>query len=102
MSLRGAFIGVVILVLAGLLTFQLAAGNSIPNRQSFNDSTGTLKTYSTLGSLDLSNAFFQSLGTNGRSCASCHAVSDAWSISAAHVQQRFQDTQGPVSYTHLT
>ena len=94
MSLRGAFIGVVILVLAGLLTFQLAAGNSIPNRQSFNDSTGTLKTYSTLGSLDLSNAFFQSLGTNGRSCASCHAVSDAWSVSAAHVQQRFQDTQG--------
>ena len=74
MSLRGAFIGVVILVLAGLLTFQLAAGNSIPNRQSFNDSTGTLKTYSTLGSLDLSDAFFQSLGTNGcqkvKSC--CH------------------------------
>jgi cytochrome c peroxidase len=94
MSIRKAFTGVVILVLAGLLTFQLAAGNSIPNRQSFTDPSGTLKTYSTLGSIDLSNAFFQSLGTIGRSCASCHAVSDAWSVSAAHVQQRFLDSQG--------
>ena len=91
---RTRFTAVVVLLLAGLLTFKLAAGNSIPNRQSFTDPTGTLKTYSTQGSLDLSNAFFQSLGTNGRSCTSCHAVSDAWSVSTAHLQQRFVDSQG--------
>ena len=33
------------------------------------------------GPLDPSNPFFQSLGTNGRSCVSCHVPSTGWTIT---------------------
>ncbi len=44
--------------------------------------------------LDFSNPFFQSLGTNGRSCSSCHVASSAWTITPAELQQRFSTTNG--------
>src|SRR5258707_11210642 len=44
--------------------------------------------------LDLSNPFFQSLGTNGRSCASCHVASSAWTITPAELKSRFRSTDG--------
>ena len=34
------------------------------------------------------------MGTNDRTCATCHDASDGWSITPAHLQQRFQTTQG--------
>src|SRR5712672_1845180 len=34
------------------------------------------------------------MGTNGRSCATCHQPSDAMSVAAANIQQRFDQTQG--------
>jgi hypothetical protein len=44
--------------------------------------------------LDRSNPFFQSLGTNGRTCASCHVPSAGWTLSPAELQKRFHDTDG--------
>ncbi len=44
--------------------------------------------------MDLTGPFFQSLGTNGRSCGSCHQPSDGWTITPAHLQQRFDATDG--------
>ena len=44
--------------------------------------------------IDLGNPFFQSLGTNGRSCASCHQSGEGWSITPAGVQLRFLATEG--------
>ena len=38
-----------------------------------------------------SNAFFQVLGTNGRSCFTCHQPQDGWTISAKSVRERFRD-----------
>jgi cytochrome c peroxidase len=38
--------------------------------------------------------FFQSLGTNGRSCGSCHDAADGWTIVPSHVQERFKATRG--------
>jgi cytochrome c peroxidase len=55
------------------------------------DSTGAA---TTVGRIDLSNPFFQSLGTNGRSCVTCHVPTDGWTIAAAAVQLRFLLTQG--------
>jgi cytochrome c peroxidase len=46
------------------------------------------------GPFDLSNPFFQSLGTNGRSCVSCHVPSTGWTISPREVRARFQATRG--------
>ncbi|MGA6826962.1 hypothetical protein ACO9S2_05020 [Nitrospira sp. NS4] len=70
------------------------ASSFLPNLFSFPDPNGVLKTYSSTGTIDLTGPFFQSLGTNGRSCASCHQPSDAWSVSAAHVAARFEQTNG--------
>jgi cytochrome c peroxidase len=67
----------------------------IPNGTFFVNPTGESETYSTInGGIDLTGPFFQSLGTNGRSCATCHQPSDGMSVSAANVQQRFVLTQG--------
>jgi hypothetical protein len=59
------------------------------------DPSGVLRTI-TLdgGELDLTNPFFQSLGTNGRSCFSCHVPSTGWTISPTEVERRFRATGG--------
>jgi cytochrome c peroxidase len=72
----------------------LRAGPNAPNMQSFTNASGAARTYSTAGAIDFDNPFFQSLGTNGRSCASCHQASDGWSIAPAHVQERFEASGG--------
>lgn len=59
-----------------------------------NDTTGLLRTFTASGAVDTSGAFFQSLGTNGRTCNSCHRMEDAWSISPPDLQQRFNRTDG--------
>jgi hypothetical protein len=56
---------------------------------------GVLRTVTTDGTtLDLTNPFFQSLGSNGRTCASCHVPSSAWTITPKEVQRRFDQTRG--------
>ena len=60
----------------------------------FPNPSGMAATFSTSGSIDTTNPFFQSLGTNGRSCASCHQPSDAWSVTPASIQRRFLETLG--------
>jgi cytochrome c peroxidase len=57
------------------------------------DPSGTLETFSQQ-QISNSDPFFAKLGTNDRTCASCHDAADGWSISPAHLQQRFNDTQG--------
>jgi cytochrome c peroxidase len=67
----------------------------IPNGVFLPNPNGASQTYSTSGGgIDLTGPFFQSLGTNGRSCATCHQPSDGMSVSAANVELRFLLTQG--------
>lgn len=44
--------------------------------------------------LSENGAFFRSLGTNGRSCASCHVPSTGWGITPDELQDRFDATDG--------
>src|SRR5215469_6891745 len=60
------------------------AGGFDPNLQEFPDPTGAVLTVSTTGSVDTTNPFFQSLGTNGRACVSCHQAGDAWTVTPPH------------------
>lgn len=81
-------------VLVGLLVLSLSLGifaavAHIRNLQPFRNPTGYLATYNTAGDIDQQNAFFQELGTNGRSCATCHQADQALSFDVAHVRQRF-------------
>jgi cytochrome c peroxidase len=68
---------------------------SLPNLFPLPNSSGFVETYNVNNTaIDLTGPFFQSLGTNGRSCSSCHRPEGAWSISASQVQTRFLLTQG--------
>jgi hypothetical protein len=59
------------------------------------DPAGILRTIALDGGdFDLTNPFFQSLGTNGRSCASCHVASTGWTISPPEIRRRFDATRG--------
>jgi cytochrome c peroxidase len=98
-KLRNGTLALVILaILLMPLTFTHAQPGraSIPNLAGFPDPTGVVRTFNQNGDgdIDLTGPFFQSLGTNGRSCGSCHQPSDAMSISAAHVQARFDSSLG--------
>ena len=44
----------------------------LPNMLPFANPSGVAATFSTTGTVDLTGPFFQSLGTNGRACVSCH------------------------------
>jgi hypothetical protein len=72
----------------------LLASTSLPNPFNTRNATGRLSTYSTAGGVDLTNPFFRSLGSNGRSCASCHQAADAWSVIPRHLQERFERSDG--------
>lgn len=58
------------------------------------DSTGRIGTYHVGGPIDAANPFFQSLGTNGRSCGTCHVAAQAMSFTPEHARQRFEQTRG--------
>jgi cytochrome c peroxidase len=95
MTMKQSTVWITVLILLA------AAGNGqqqpsafVPNGAHFTNPAGTSSTYSTTGGIDLTGPFFQSLGTNGRSCGSCHQPSDGMSVSASHVQQRFDATAG--------
>jgi len=88
-----------ILVSSVCLSLQAASAqtppSTIPVFQEQPDSSGKIATYQPGGpTTTSSNAFFQVLGTNGRSCFTCHQPQNAWSVSAESVQARFNATSG--------
>src|SRR5829696_5130157 len=68
--------------------------DSIPNNHPVRNPGGKAATFSTQGSVDLAGEYFQAQGTNGRSCASCHAADEAWSINPGTLQRLFDETGG--------
>jgi cytochrome c peroxidase len=66
----------------------------IPNLFPFLDPTGIVSTYNTAGPIVENTPFFQSLGTNGRSCATCHIAGNGMGLSTQNIQERFVTTGG--------
>ena len=60
---------VVLLAVSGTAIF---AGSSVPTPLLTLDESGILSTYTANHKINLDSAFFKSLGTNGRSCFTCH------------------------------
>jgi cytochrome c peroxidase len=58
------------------------------------DASGAIETFNVNGHTNTNGAFFQSLGTNGRSCATCHVADQAMSMSPPQIRQRFEQTHG--------
>jgi len=70
-------------------------GPVIPQTETDLNLYGLLGTYQPNGAtLTATNAFFQSLGTNGRTCATCHQPSAAMSVSGADIVGRYIATNG--------
>jgi len=66
----------------------------VPDLSPFPDPAGVVATFNPGGDIDGSGAFFQSLGTNGRTCASCHRIDQAMSLSSAGVQAIYRQSRG--------
>src|SRR5260370_42349845 len=47
-----------------------------------------------VATITANNAFFQNLGTNGRTCDTCHQKQNGWTVSAADVRDRFAASAG--------
>ena len=65
-----------------------------PSQMLAHNPSGTALTISSAGFIDLGNPFFQALGSNGRSCNSCHRAEEGWSVTPKGIRQRFEATQG--------
>ena len=88
---RSLLLLVLVLGFAGLAH---TVRSTLPNPIVSPNDSGTLSTFSTSGPIDVTTPFFQSIGTNGRTCNSCHVSSSAWTISPAEVQSRFASSNG--------
>src|SRR5215813_10686321 len=74
-----------------------AYASSVPARRAsaltFPNQSGIVATIG-LDDTNSANPFFQSLGTNGRSCATCHQPAQAWTITPSELRGRFDRTDG--------
>ena len=67
----------------------------IPQFELDADPSGQIASYQPGGrTVTADNPFFQNLGTNERTCFTCHQPQTGWSVSAANVQARFAASQG--------
>jgi hypothetical protein len=93
--LRFASMAALILSTATALIVAKSSDPFVPRFQEFSDPEGRFANFNPGGPTDTeNNAFFQDLGTNGRRCVTCHQASDAWSVTPAHIQVRFNTTHG--------
>ena len=60
----------------------------------FSNASGIHRTLSTAGPIDTGNPFFQDLGTNGRTCFTCHRPEQAWTVTPPELRERFRLTRG--------
>src|SRR6185436_4890521 len=90
--------GVVMLVAAAtvlvMATIHASSTTSARARElTFSNPSGVIGTTG-LSEADVDNAFFKELGTNGRTCATCHQPAQAWSITPSELRDRFERTNG--------
>ncbi len=94
------FTGGAALLTASVVAASIAAASAgITDRAAvqqltFVNASGILRTLNTEGIFDRDNAFFRELGSNGRTCATCHQPAQAWTITPSEVQDRFERTSG--------
>lgn len=87
-------ISMVSAVVVWTLTRGSAAADHADNLIASRDPFGQLRTFTTNGTFDFENPFFQDLGTNGRACITCHRPDQGWTITPDDVRQRFIGTRG--------
>jgi cytochrome c peroxidase len=67
----------------------------IPKLEVDADPSGRVATFTPgVATITANNAFFQNLGTNGRTCFTCHQPQTGWTISASSARARFEASAG--------
>jgi hypothetical protein len=67
----------------------------IPRFEIDRDPAGAVATFQPGGAtFTFNSAFFQNLGSNGRTCFSCHQPQSGWTVSADGVAERFAQSRG--------
>jgi cytochrome c peroxidase len=82
------------LLLAAVLVATAAHAHDPGKSEVADDPAGATETFNANGRTNTKGAFFQSLGANGRSCATCHVADQAMSISPRQIRRRFEETRG--------
>jgi len=89
------------LALAGFITLALCPiavaaddGGRPDGGELHRNASGTALTLHSAGRIDRRGPFFTSLGTNGRSCDSCHQADQGWTITPKGVRDRFEASHG--------
>lgn len=59
-----------------------------------NNPAGTAETVTTTGTIDRTGTFFQPLGTNPRTCETCHSADQGWTMTSAGVTGLFITSLG--------
>jgi hypothetical protein len=67
-----------------------ARSNLVPGGNDY----GVGETFHTSGSIDFTNPFFLALGTNPRTCMTCHNPNQGWTMTSDANRQLFKDTDG--------
>lgn len=68
---------------------------TIPTPLSFQNASGTITSYQPNGATATSsNGFFSSLGSNGRTCFTCHQPQDGWALTPQSVVATYNLTHG--------
>jgi len=68
---------------------------TIPQSLDLPDGIGLVSSHQSTGDVTTStNPFFQSLGTNGRTCFTCHQPQNGWALSPGAIQSTYLNTQG--------
>jgi cytochrome c peroxidase len=68
---------------------------TIPQSLALPDGIGLVSSHQSTGNVTTSsNIFFQSLGSNGRTCLTCHQPENGWGLSPTTVQSIYLNTQG--------
>ena len=79
-------------ILAGVR--MTAKAGSRQNQLFHANASGVAESYFATGHFDPESYFFKSLGTNGRSCSSCHQTDQGWTITPDRTQERFERSGG--------
>src|SRR6185369_15279496 len=87
-------VGLGLVILIAVSGTAIFAGSGVPTPLLTLDDSGILSTYTENHRINLDSAFFKSLGTNGRSCFTCHQPQDAWTVTPRNIQTRFLFTCG--------
>ena len=87
-------VAVVSIAASVVISRRSSAAEPRGGERTFSNPSGVHRTLTTAGAIDPNNPFFQDLGTNGRSCFSCHRPAQGWTITPPELQDRFDATNG--------